>query len=208
MSHYNPDALDRLLHCGNHDTFAWLSSISAIAGLVPQHADNLTDEQRTWLHIIHTNAQQCRRLSLTKMSAITNITADIFYTPPERIALADIVADVIAALNANVQYGGRPIVIEVHADAALPSIQANRRRLHSCLHTIMTEFQDTTPSNPGHIHLTAQPRAIEIIMHPFKIVNTDHSEMLSILLADNGGEDISWDEETLHVLLRSEPGVC
>jgi len=204
MPHYNADTLQRLLSCGNHDTIGWLSGIRHIAKLLLQQGDNLTDEQRSWLTFIHTNAEQCRRLSLTKMSAITNMTAETFYTPTEPIILTDMLADVIAALNANVQYGSRPVVIEVHADPALPPIRANRRRLHFCLHTIMTEFPYTTPSNPGRIDLIAQSQAIEMIMHPLEIINTDHGDMLTLMLGDNGGHSITLHEKRLHFLLQSE----
>lgn len=138
------------------------------------------------------------------MRTITNITADIFYAPAESIVLTDLIDDVIASLNANVQYGSRPVVIQVQADSSLPPIRANRRRLYSCLHTIMIEFQNTTPSNPGHIQLTAKPGAIEMTMQPLEIVNTDHGEMLTLLLADNGGQTITLVDKMLYFVLESE----
>jgi hypothetical protein len=46
---YNTDTLEHILHTGNHDTVTWLSSISGLAHIVLQQADNLTDEQRDWV---------------------------------------------------------------------------------------------------------------------------------------------------------------
>ena len=201
---YNTDTLEHILHAGNHDTVTWLSSISGLAYIVLQQADNLTDEQRDWVKSIHDAATRCRRMNITKWSVITNIIADVFYEPAEPIVLMEVIADVIGTLNANVQYGSRPVVIEVHADPALAPIRVNRRRLHYCLHTVMTEFQHTMPSNPGRIYLIAQPEAIEIIMEPLDIINAEHGDMLTLMLADNGGDAITLHERRLRFLLKSE----
>lgn len=201
---YNTELLERMLRIGNHDTLTWLASISGLARFVLQKADNLTDEQRECVKSIHDVAARCHRMSITKMSVITNMTADIFYEPAEPIVLTEVIADVIAALNANARYGSPPVILEIHVASCLPSVRANRRRLEYCFHTIMSELRHTQQSNPAHLHLTDQPAAIEISMHPLDIISMEHREMLTLLLADNGGRDIIWDETTLRFILPSD----
>jgi hypothetical protein len=142
-------------------------------------------------------------MSITKMSVITNITADVFYEPAEPIVLTEVIADVIAALNANVHYGSPPVIIEIHAASGLPPVRANRRRLENCFHTVMSELRHTQQNNPAHLHLTGQHTAIEISMYPLDTINMEHRAMLTLLLADNGGRDITWDETTLRFMLSS-----
>jgi nitrogen-specific signal transduction histidine kinase len=204
MSHYDADLLNRLLSCGNHDTIGWLSGIINAAQLVLQQGDNLNDEQRKWLRFIANNAAQCHRLSIVKMRTLTNITSDISNAPCEHITLSDIITDVIASLNGGIEYGGQRVVIEIQIDPSLPSIWANRRRLYSCLHIIMSEFHDTTTDNPGHVQLIAKSTAIQVTMQPRETINTDHAEMFTLLLTHNDAQAITIHQQTLQFVLGGE----
>jgi GAF domain-containing protein len=150
--------LDSFVYTVSHDLRAPLVTIQGMVDLViADHSEHIDEDGRHYLGRIDANTRQMERL-LLDLLALSRIGRDA--RPPETLALADVVDDVLAELSEPLRARGIKVTV-----ADLPTVSAVRVELEQVLRNLLTnavKYMGDTPAPAIEIGAAGRGATVEV----------------------------------------------
>lgn len=153
---------DEFLYTVTHELRTPLTSIRALAEILADNPDLPADERANFQHTIGREAERLTRLIslVLDLEKFESGQATLERAP---LALADVVADAVAAVGPLAQERG--IALRVDVPAALPALPADRDRLMQVLINLLSNaVKACPPGGQGRIDVLAWPAADAVLL--------------------------------------------
>ena len=202
MTHYDLKLLEQFSRFGVLDSFAWLTHICGGAELLLKFSDQLPqEEQKRVLEDIARSAERCRQVLRFKNDAIILLTAKNYSGPSDLLNLGPLLQDFIDTCRRNAVANGQVIDIELEIASGLPLIVGNEQRLCYFLDILLNLLPTQARRTHGHLAVQKHEQDIQVTLQPLNIPTAEYPYLLSLLLQENGGGDLTIDNDTIRFIL-------